>query len=122
MPEMPSGHVASASNGTIAMGIVVPAPPTISIDSCACATPAANGNNDHAANRKQRRSSGIIEQRSTGGADGTAATRTSRRGRRCAHASGRDSRHYNDRSDERDDDVAELLNAPRPSSGNRRPA
>ena len=33
IPEIPSGHVPSLPNGTIAIGIAAPAPPTISIDS-----------------------------------------------------------------------------------------
>ena len=40
-PEMPSGNADSPANGTIAMGMAVPAPPTISMVSCARA--AANG-------------------------------------------------------------------------------
>jgi hypothetical protein len=44
MPVIPSGQVASFSNGTMAIGTVVPAPPTISTVSCARA-----GNVDNSA-------------------------------------------------------------------------
>jgi hypothetical protein len=74
MPVMPSGHVASASKGTIAIGICVPAPPRISIDNCARAT-LPSGNRHSAAMARQRRSNGIIERWSTGGTDGAAASR-----------------------------------------------
>ena len=51
-PEMPSGHVPSLPNGTTAIGIAAPAPPTISIDSCACASGANNGEKASSPNGK----------------------------------------------------------------------
>ena len=44
MPEMPSGNADSPSKGTIAIGMAVPAPPTISMVSCARA--AAKGDDE----------------------------------------------------------------------------
>src|SRR5262249_28150634 len=43
-PVIPSGHALSFSNGTIEMGIAVPAPPMISIESCARAGATASIN------------------------------------------------------------------------------
>ena len=56
MPEMPSGQVDSLSNGTIAMGTVVPAPPTISMVSCARAGATARTRNARAAKIRRRKS------------------------------------------------------------------
>ena len=64
MPEMPSGHVASASNGTIAIGIIVAAPPTISIVSWARAADSGTSASRHTAS--QRPSERIIEMRNPG--------------------------------------------------------
>ena len=54
-PEMPSGQVASFSNGTIAMGTVVPAPPTISMVSCARAGATARIRKAKAAKIRRRK-------------------------------------------------------------------
>jgi len=77
MPEMPSGNADSPSNGTTAIGIAVPAPPTISIVSCARAG-ATSARTAARRERNERRSGNLIGVGVRGRGDAPAATSSPR--------------------------------------------